>query len=643
MLQNLGDKLKGQRWLATVVLGLLALIFAVWGAYGIVNVSFGAPDYGLKINGERISNETLNRAWQERQAQYQQMLKGSEMSDVQKSALQQQLIDEYVRNTLLRQRATQAGYRATPAEVAQAVRSEPAFQLEGKYDPRVAKVMLAQAGITEDAYVTERREALQVGQLNQGVELSEFMTPTEIARVYALENEQRELRYALLPADHFLSAVKIDDAKIKAWYDAHPNDYLTPEAVHLQYAELRLDALTPQVSVKPEDLQAFYEKTKSRYSEGEKRHAHHILISIAGPSDGKQDAKADAAALAKAQEVETQLKGGKDFAELAKKYSADPGSAAQGGDLGWAEKSAYVGPFADALFAMQAGQTSDPVKTQFGYHIIKLDEIRPAHVRSFDEVHAELEAQYRRDQAGEVFGDRQEQLQQKLDSGTTDLAALAKQFDLQTGEVQNFTRTTGGAPLGGNPAMLAAVFSDDVLSGNKLGGPIALADDHLVVFRVLSHSAPTPQPLASVREEIIAAIKKSESTAAAKAAADSAVKQLDAGTGLDDVAKGLGVTATSATFVARNDPQLPAQVREAAFAMPRPNGKPVDRAVALDNGGAAVLSISAIKAGTAGTNPQNDTQLVSEYLRRDREGAMNAYLLDMQRRATVKRNPNVFE
>src|SRR5579864_3540140 len=174
-------------------------------------------------------------------------------------------------------------------------------------------------------------------------------------------------------------------------------------------------------------------------------------------------AKAKSAVLAKAQDVETQLKAGKDFAELAKKYSADPGTAAQGGDLGWAEQSAYVGPFADALFAMPAGQISDPVKTQFGYHIIRLDEIRPAHVRTFDEVRSELETEYRRDQAAEVFGDRQEQLQQKLESGAGDLDAIAKQFDLQTGEIQDFTRTNGGAPLGGNQPLLAAVFSGEVL------------------------------------------------------------------------------------------------------------------------------------------------------------------------------------
>jgi len=639
MLQNLGDKLKGHRWLARIVIGLLGLIFATWGAYGVVNMSFGAPDYALKVNGEPISNETLNRAWMERQSQYQQLLNGSEMGDAQKTMLQQQLIDEYVRNTLLRQRATKEGYRVTQAQINKAVTSEPAFQLDGKFDPRAARVALAQAGLTEEGYVNERRESLEVGQLDQGIELSEFLTPAELEQVYSLVNQQRELRYAVLPADHFSAAVKIDDAKIKAWYDAHPNDYLTPESVKLKFAQLRLDALTPQVTVKPEDLQAFYDKVKNRYSEAEKRHAHHILIAVTD----QKDAKADAAALAKAKDIEAQLKQGKDFGELAKKFSADPGSAAQGGDLGWADKTAFVGPFTDALFAMQAGQISDPVKTQYGYHIIKLDEIRPAHVRTFDEVRGELEAEYRRDQAGELFGDRQEQLQQKMESGSTDIDALAKQFDLQTGEIQDFTRTNGGPPLGGKPAMLAAVFNDDVLSGDKLGGPVAISDDQLVVFKVLEHHAPVPQELASVRNEVIAAIRKSEGTAAAKAAADAAIKQLDDGKSFDEVAKSLGATAAPAAFVGRNDPQLPPQVIQAAFDAPAPKGKPVDQAVTLDNGGAAILAVTAVKAGSGGTNPQNDSQLVSQYLRRDQSGAMNAYLLELQRRATIKRNPKIFE
>jgi peptidyl-prolyl cis-trans isomerase D len=639
MLQNLGDILK-RNWLFRVFLGLLALMFVMWGAYGVVNMSFGAPDYGLKVNDERISIETLNRAWQERQSQYQQQLNGVEMSDAQKKMLQQQMIDEYVRQTLLRQRAERSGYRVTDAQVGEAVRSEPAFQLDGKYDARVAKNMLAQIGMTVDGYLAERRQALQIQQLNEGIELTDFLTPAELDRIYALENEQRELRYALLTPDHYQAALKIDDAKIKSWYDSHPNDYMSPESVRLQYAELRLDSISSQITVSPEQLQAYYDKNQSRYGEIEKRHAHHILIALPAGAD----AKADAAALAKAQDVVAQLKAGKDFSELSKKYSADPGSATRGGDLGWADKATYVASFADALFGMQPGQISDPVKTQYGYHIIRLDEIRPAHVRSLEEAHAQIESEYRRDQGGEIFGDRQEQLQQKLESGASaDLDALARQFGLQTGEIKDFTRSSGGAPLGSKQDLLRAVFNDDVVASGKITGPVALADDHLVIFKVLEHHAPAPQPIASVHDEIVAAIRKSESTSAAKTAADDAVKRLEAGAGFDEVVKTLGISAAPAAYIGRSDPQLPAQVRQAAFAAPRPAGKPVYNALALDNGGAAVLSITAIKPGTPGANPQNDEQLVTQYMKRNREGDMRAYLLELQRRATVKSNPTIFQ
>jgi hypothetical protein len=160
---------------------------------------------------------------------------------------------------------------------------------------------------------------------------------------------------------------------------------------------------------------------------------------------------------------------------------------------------------------------------------------------------------------------------------------------------------------------------------------------------VLEHHAPAPQPLASVRDEIIGAIRKSESAAAARTAADAALKRLEAGSGWDEVLKGLDVKAVPAAFIGRGDPQVPAQVRQAAFAAPRPAGKPVYSVVTLDDGGAALLAISAVRAGAPGANPQNDEQLVAQYMRRDREGDMRAYLLELQRRATIKTNPTVFQ
>ena len=164
--------------------------------------------------------------------------------------------------------------------------------------------MLAQIGMTPEAYEAERRQSLQISQLTEGIQLSDFLTGAELNRVYALENEQREIRFALLPVERY-AAAKIDDAQIKAWYEAHPGDYMSPESVRLQYAQLSLDAIAAQVNVKDEDLQAYYEQNKSRYSEKEKRHAHHILISI----DDAKDPKSDAAALAKAQQVLARAQG----------------------------------------------------------------------------------------------------------------------------------------------------------------------------------------------------------------------------------------------------------------------------------------------------------------------------------------------
>jgi peptidyl-prolyl cis-trans isomerase D len=639
MLQSIGDKLKAHKWLGFSILGVLAVIFAIWGAYGIVNISFGPQDYGLKINGQTISADAMNRAWQERQAEMVQALNGAELTDAQRTQLQKQLVDEYVRSTLISQRAHDEGYRASDAEVAEAYQSEPAFQVEGKFDPRAARTMLQQAGMSPEMYEAQKRQDLETSQLTSGIQISDFLTPTEAKRIYALENEQRQVRYALLPLDRYAPA-KVDDAAVQAWYKSHPSDYLTPESVGLQYAELRLDSIAAQVTVTPEALQAYYQKNQARYRQVETRHAHHILIAV---GDGK-DPKADAAALAKAREVLAQLKAGKDFGALAKQYSADPASAAQGGDLGWAARTAYVPAFADALFAMQPGQISEPVTTQFGYHIIRLDEVRPATTKSFDEVRSQVESEYRRDQAAAVFGDRQEQLQQALDSGTvTDLAQLAQRFQLSTGQIPDFTRTAGGAPLGGKPELLRAVFNDDALNGQKINGPVAVADDQIVVFKVLSHHLPSPQPIAQVKDQVIAAVRKSEGTQGALSAAQEAVKQLQGGSDFDAVAKKLGVKATPAAFVGRSDPQLPPQVRNAAFMATPPGSKPDYSAVTLDSGGAAVVAVLSVKPGTQGANPQNDQQLEGEYLKRDRQGEIGAYVQDLQDRAHVERSPTLFQ
>jgi peptidyl-prolyl cis-trans isomerase D len=632
MLQRINDTLKRQKWLTALVLGTIAIVFAAWGAYGIVNFNFGGASYAAEANGSKISLEDARTAWMRQQAQWQQRLGGAELPAQLREQLQNQVLEGLIRNALLTERTQDLGYRVSHDELRQAIQSEPAFQVQGQYSPEQAKAALMQAGLSLDAFEQELRTDVQRMQLEGGIRASGFVTPTELKRLTDLEDQEREVRFFTLPIDQFKADTKIDEAAVQAYYQAHLAQYMTPESAKLQYAELSLDALAGQQSVSDADLHAAYDKQKGQFGVAEKRHARHILIT----------GKDDAAALAQAQQVLAQAKGGKDFGELAKQYSQDPGTAKNGGDLGFAERSAYVQPFADALFSMKPGDITGPVKTQFGYHLIKLEEVQPSSVKSFDAARPELEAALKRNQATDHLGEIQEQLQGKVGEPGADLQALAQQYHMQVGDVANFLKGPGGAPLGAAPALQEVVFADPPLATGKLAGPVLVGDDRVLLVKVLDHKKAQPRPLTEVRDTIVAALTKEQESQAALRAAQNAVKQLDGGASFDSVAQQLKVTADPAHFVGRRDPSVPLQVRDAAFAAARPDGKAAYRAVPLNEGGAAVIAVSNVRTAVV-ADPQNQPGRAQQQADRLATADVLAYVEEMRRTADVKKNPKAFE
>jgi peptidyl-prolyl cis-trans isomerase D len=301
-----------------------------------------------------------------------------------------------------------------------------------------------------------------------------------------------------------------------------------------------------------------------------------------------------------------------------------------------------VKPFADALFAMKVGEITGPVKTQFGYHIIRLDEVQASKGKSFEEARPELEAQVRRARATDRFGEIQEQLQAKLAEPGADLGALAQQFNLQQGEVKEFVKGVGGAPFGAAPPLQQLLFGDPPLGTDKLAGPVLLGDDRLAIFKVLEHRASAPKPLAEVREAIVAAITKEQGTQAALSAAQRARDELLKGSSFDAVATQLKVSADPAHFIGRNDPSVPAQIRDAAFAVPRPAGKPEFRALTLSDGGAALIAVSAVRTAAAHDN-EAQANLARQEIDRLGTGAAMAYVDEVRRTASVRKNPKAFE
>jgi peptidyl-prolyl cis-trans isomerase D len=375
--------------------------------------------------------------------------------------------------------------------------------------------------------------------------------------------------------------------------------------VRLQYAELRADQVAATITVTEADCRISTPRTARSMSRRSAARSRHILIPIDGANE--------AAARTQAETVLAEVKAGKDFAALAQQFSKDSGSANQGGDLGWSDKSAFVGPFAEALFAMKEGETSGLVKTEFGFHIIRLEGIQPSKVQTFEEARLQLEDTVRRDKVADIFGEKQEQVERRLESANADLAAIAAEVGLSLGEVPEYLRGAGGAPLGADPAIDEVVFSDSVLNLRRIGGPVALGEDRFVVVKVLEHRKAAPKPLAEVRTAVVEALRRQKASEAARAAADAALARVRAGEGLPEVARAFGVSAEAPRFVGRGDPSVSAKVLEAAFAARRPQaGKPVVEAVALDqDAGAAVLVLTQARVA-----PQTDnTQLRQQVLK----------------------------
>jgi len=636
MLQQIGDSLKGHKWLTYVVFGALALIFAAWGAYGVANLNFGSSSYAAKVNGHTIPYEDVKAPWQREQNEWQQRF-GGDIPAGERPVMQDQLLESAVRNTLIVDRAHDLGYRVPPEQLAAAIRAEPAFQLDGKYNAEVAKSRLATAGLTEDQYANDLNSDLERRQLVEGMQLSQFITPSELTRLRALTDQERQVRYAVLPLDRFAAAAQVSDAAIQTYYDAHRVQFMTPESVHLQYAQLTLAQVTDQITVSDADLQDYYAKNKNRYISTEQRHAHHILVAVSDKVDA-------ATALKKAQDIEAKLKAGGNFEALAKQYSDDAGSATQGGDLGLSERGSLEAPFGDALFAMKPGDISGPVHTRFGYHIIRLDEIEPARGKSFAEARSDVLVQLKHDRAADKFGDIQEQIQQKVDQSGESLETLAKEFGLTLGDIPAYLKGAGGGDLGSSKDLQSVIFGDAVLGEHKIGGPLLVGDDKLVLVKDLAHELPTPKPLAAVRDQIVAALRRESGSQAALAAANAAVKSLQSGKDFAAVAKDLGVSADAARFVGRQDPSVPAQIREAAFKAPKPpDHQATYQAFSQPDGGAVVLAVTAVRAAAAPTDQSQVSSLMHDLAVEYGEDDARAYVEQARKAAKVQKNIGVFD
>jgi peptidyl-prolyl cis-trans isomerase D len=633
MLQTIRDKITGGV-LAIALLGSIAVVFVFWG----IDFKNTQRTYAAQVDGERISIEAVQSAWQRRQSDLQRMLRGELPPDMVKSQ-QAMVLDQFVEERLLKQRAERFGYRVTDQELARRVMERPEFLVDGKFSKDRYNALLAASGLTEIGWEAQLHDALLIDQLRNAVIESAFVVPYELDRSYAIERQEREIDYALIAAADFAGSTTITDEQVKKWYDENRQSYMLPETVNLQYVELTRAQAESAIEVTEPALKEYYEQVKERFTTQEERHGRHILIQVGDGMD-------DAAAQKKAEELTAKAKAGADFAQLAKENSKDAGSAQQGGDLGLATRDVFVGPFGDALFSMSAGEIRGPVKSEFGYHVIKLEQIQPGHVKTFEEAHAELEADYRKERAQNIFYDQSQKLADLAFAALTELDSVAKQMNLQVRTVNGFTRE-GGGEFGQEPSVIDAAFSEDVLERRQNSPLVTVGEDRALVLRVADHKAAEPRPLETVSAQIREQLKAQRMREAAAAQGAFAMARLQKGEPWAAVTSALHLGAVGKRFMGRQDGVAPAAIVRAAFTAPNTEiseAKPYFGGVTTDDGNYAVYAVTQVRnadPSKEAANEKNNRRRRAEVQAGNEE--FSAYLGEAERTTKIIKNDKLFE
>ncbi len=584
MLQKIREKTSG--WFATLVLLPLTIAFAFWGITGYFNsrvdiyaarITLRSGWFGTDIGAKYkdITQDEYRKEFElERQNQRAELKERFDASKFDTAATKHVVMERLIQRELVNAAAARDGISVSAQQVYDRIAAMPAFQVEGKFDQTRYKEVLAMQNPPRSPvqYENSVRDDLVVQTLPQEIAVSGIAGSTEIDDAFRLSEQKRDLRYLELPVP--TDAAAPGDAELQAWYEGHAANYRTQEQIALEYLELDAATLTVPTTVDEATLRQRYDDQKNRFIEPEQRLASHILIKL--PANA--DAAAEKAAQAKAAALVVQARAtGSDFAALARTNSEDEGSKNLGGDLGWLSRTVIEQKaFASALYSLQPGAISEPVRTTEGWHVIQLREVRQGRQIPFETVRAELEKSELKDSREKLYNDRSGKLVDLTLKDSTTLAPAARELGVTIQKTPLFTRA-GGTGIAANPQVLRAAFSASVLEDGNTSDPIEIGanHDHMIVVRVAQHLPVKALPLAQIRDRVLADLQADRRAKAAKTAADAMLARAAKGESLDALASAVGGSVQTLEAAARSLTTPSEDLIAAGFRLSHPvQGKP---------------------------------------------------------------------
>lgn len=626
MLQAIREKFSG--WILIIIMALLLVPFALFG----INNYFQADveSFVAKVNEAEITPQQLQERLDFQRRQMRQMLgQDADLSFIESVDNKRRVLDALIDEELRFQDARAIGIEVPAAKLQAEILSIDAFKPSGTFDQDTYVAVLRNMSLTPAMFQDRMQRDLAAREVVSRLGNSVFVTDAEIDSWLRLQNQSRSYSSVRLRAAEETVPAPTEEA-IAQDYEARKDELKTPEMVVLEYVEIKADAI--EIPTPSEDeLKARYEDMKDRYVVPEQRLASHVLVEVAAGAD----AEAQKAALAEAEQLLAEIKGGKDFAEVAKASSDDIGSKEQGGDLGWIEQGANDPAFDEALFKLEAGQISEPVLGASGYHLIQLREVRAESRRPFEEVRAEIESEYRASEQESRYNDLAGQLVDEIHRDPQSLAGPAGKLGLEVKRTLPFART-GGADIAANPEVIAQAFSELVLERGQTSDLIDVAKNHVAAIRVAERKAPEPRTLDQVRGEIEAKLRLD----AQRKQLEDKVKALEArmlaGESLEAIATELGKAPEVADAVVRTAGNQDPRVLDEVFKLPRPAGAPVRKALSLVGDEHALVELTAVvdgdpKAAEQAARDAAREQLVAQWS----EAESRAYVAELRKQAQI--------
>ena len=604
MLQAIRERAQG--WIAWAIVILISIPFALWGIQEYIGV--GAEPVVASVNDVEITERDLNRQFQQFRQELRERLGAAYRPELfDGDTLRREVLEEMIRNDLVLQTSLDMGLRAGDERVRAAILAEPAFQKGGRFDKATYERIIGYRGESSAQFEQQVRGSLMKNQLLQVVGASEILTDGELQEAVKLRRQQRRFSYFVLPLDRFQNQEPVATAEKEAYYQAHQADFRSPEQVRVEYLVLDQKSVASNVEPDDEALEGLYQSRLDSYQTPEQRRARHILVSLdAGTGQEQEDA-----ARQKIQSIHQRISDGEDFATLAKELSEDPGTAAQGGDLGLFGRGVMDPAFEKAAFELGQGDVSEPVRSAFGFHLIEVREIQPETVKSFEEVRGELVAAFGADAAEHQYFELAERLGNISYENPDSLVPAADALGLKV-ETSEWLGRSGGGDIFSNPKVVAAAFNDDVLRQGNNSEIIEIDDkegQRAVVLRVVEHQEAASKSLEQVEGEISQAIRDQKAREAAAKAADELVQRLDGGESMQQLAEGYELVESG--LVERNAAEVPAGILNKVFTLPAPvSGKIGFASVSLRDGSSAVVALAEVQEGDVGalTDQQKDME-----------------------------------